>query len=426
MRFTVHRPPYGEVSLCWHRPSGGDVACCVYIGVARSRFAGDAPEDRLALAVFGRDISACRASLRCVRGRDPLEPAPGLVAESDNQLTPPLTTDFTVERPLLRNASAWFVNRAARRAGHRPHVELFHPNSVKPTCKIGGGLLDPISSSAYFARFELRDGQLGSLSAVGASLGAGEALLQSTQPGLLTGGQTRSVQQLAGRQCRRHRHTAIDTHHAAVTRPWDWVGNAREADMPPTSPILSNAVGLHTVRHRLRPSEPNPPNLGYPQLSTTPIEPLDLAWPHPDYSEPFMYPGLAPRRTAMSAHKKAFHGACEIPQCLLLHRLRPSRQPSIFGAGLGQLCRLLVVPRGVPPRLPKLLLLHCQIPHEPRMSAMFRQHDLLSGCRQQQEPGHTRNVNLATDTDGCHRPVRSGISVSSRQKSRRFSAKELR
>ncbi len=34
MRFTVRRPPNGEVSPCCHRPSGGDVACSVDVGVA--------------------------------------------------------------------------------------------------------------------------------------------------------------------------------------------------------------------------------------------------------------------------------------------------------------------------------------------------------------------------------------------------------
>ena len=36
MRFTVRRPPIGEVSPCGHRPSGGDVACSIGVGVAPS------------------------------------------------------------------------------------------------------------------------------------------------------------------------------------------------------------------------------------------------------------------------------------------------------------------------------------------------------------------------------------------------------
>jgi hypothetical protein len=34
LRFTVRRPPTGAVSPCSHRPSGGDVACSMDVGVA--------------------------------------------------------------------------------------------------------------------------------------------------------------------------------------------------------------------------------------------------------------------------------------------------------------------------------------------------------------------------------------------------------
>ena len=80
LRFTVHRPPCGE-SLCWYRPSGGDVAGSVDVGVARRRAAGDAREDRLALAVFACDVPTGRASLRCVRGRDAFDAARSFVVE---------------------------------------------------------------------------------------------------------------------------------------------------------------------------------------------------------------------------------------------------------------------------------------------------------------------------------------------------------
>jgi len=53
LRFTVRRPPSGEVSPCCHRPSGGDVACSVDVGIAPTGIAGFALEDRLALAVSG-------------------------------------------------------------------------------------------------------------------------------------------------------------------------------------------------------------------------------------------------------------------------------------------------------------------------------------------------------------------------------------
>jgi hypothetical protein len=60
LRFTVRRPASAEVSPCCHRPSGGDVACSVHIGVPRT--AGLALEDRLALAVFWCGVQAPTAS----------------------------------------------------------------------------------------------------------------------------------------------------------------------------------------------------------------------------------------------------------------------------------------------------------------------------------------------------------------------------
>ena len=78
MRFTVRRLASAEVFPCCHRPSGGDVACGVHVSVARSRTAGDALENRLALAVFRRDMPAMGASLRRIRCRDEFNPPQGL------------------------------------------------------------------------------------------------------------------------------------------------------------------------------------------------------------------------------------------------------------------------------------------------------------------------------------------------------------
>jgi hypothetical protein len=247
LRFTVHRPPGGEVSLRWYCPSGGDVACSVHVGVTRPRAASDAREDRLALAVFGCDVPADRASLRSVRGRDPFDSARGLVVKPGNEPAPRLTTDRAAEPPFFGDPNARLVNGAARGARHRPHVEFLHSN-----------------------------------------------------------------------------------------------------------------------------------------------------------------------------------GLCEIPERLLLHRLRPGRQPTVFGADLSQLRRLLVVTRGATARLPKLLLLDGHVPHEPHMPAMLQQHHLLSGRRQQPEPRHTRNLATATDTDGNRAPTYVGIGFPPRHKCPGFPSKEFR
>jgi hypothetical protein len=397
LRFTVHRPPHGEVSLCWYRPSGGDVAGRVHVGVARPRLAGDAREDRLALAAFRCDVPTGRASLRRERSRDPLEASRSLVVESGNQPTPPLVHDRAIEVPLLRDTNPGLDQRPTRGAGHAPHVEILDSDGVEPPRQLGGGLFHPVASPIGFAGFKFRDGQLCALASVGAMRSVCEALLQVAQSSLFTTCQARGVQQLPGRQCRGYRHPTIDTDHAAVRRPLDWAGNVSECDMPATGSVPSDAVGLHTVGHRPAPAESDPPEFGHPHTSVTTVEHLDVFRSNPDMAEAFMYRGLPPRGATVGASEKVSHGLVEIAQRLLLHRLRSRGQPVIFGAYLRQLRRLLVISRGAASRLPKLLLLDGQVPHEPGMPAMLRQHHLLRRGWQQPKPRHSRTISTATD-----------------------------
>jgi hypothetical protein len=397
LRFTVHRPPDGEVSLCWYRPSGGDVAGCVHVGVAWPGFAGDACEDRLALAAFARDVPTCRASLRRIRSCDPFEPARGLVVEPGNQPTPTLMTDGAVEPPFLRSPSAREFHCAARGAGHRPHVEVLHANGVESARQIGRGLFDPIASPVGFTPLELRNRQFDARSAVGATLGARQALQQAAQPGPLARSQARSVQQLPGRQGCRHHHTEIDTDHAAIVGPLDRTRDVCKRDMPAAGPIRRDAIRPNTRWNASRPAEANPPDLGHPHPPITAAELFDMAWFETDLPEALVDAGLTKRRAPMGAREKAPHGLAEVAQRLLLDRLRPGRQPVVFRAGLGQLGRLVAVPRGPASWLPQPLLFHGQIPHKPGMPAMLHQNHLLRWCGQQPEPIHTRKVATTTD-----------------------------
>ncbi len=364
MRFTVHRPPGGEVSLCWHRPPGGNATCSVHVGVARGRVAGVAREGRLALAAFGRDMPTGGTSLRRVRCWDLFGSARSFVLKPGNQQTPRVTSDRAVEAPLLRNPHTRVVNRTARGARHRPHIELLHSNSFEPARQVGRRLLHPIPSPIRFPGFELRDRPPGVLPTVGAVRGWRKALLQPAQ--------------------------------------------------------ASDAVGLHARGHRSCPAESNPPDPGHPPAPATPGQLPDMARLHPYLSEAFMDAGLAPRGAAMGTDEEVPDSLCEIPQRLLLYRVRPSRQPAVFGTGLTQLCRLLVVSGDVATRLPTLLLLYCPIPHEPRMSAMLQQHHLLCWCGHQPEPGHTRNVATATDSSRMPAIAQVSTAVPVRQKCRRL------
>ena len=132
MRFTVRRPANAEVSPCCHRPSGGDVACCVDVGVARSGGAGLALEHRLALTVSGSDMPAHRATLRRVGGRDLLDPSIGFVLQPRGEQTPTTAADAPVKPAFLGNPVSGLLDSSARTARHGAHIEGFDPNRVEP------------------------------------------------------------------------------------------------------------------------------------------------------------------------------------------------------------------------------------------------------------------------------------------------------
>jgi hypothetical protein len=405
LRFTVRRPASAEVSPCCHRPSGGDVACGVHVGIARPRAAGDAPENRLALTVFRRDMPAAGASLRRVCCRDEFNPPQGLVLQPGNQQSPPLAADLTVETPFLRNVGARALTSPACRAGHRTHLQNLDTDGIEAARHIGAGLLHPVPAAIRFTGTQPRDGQRGSRSPVGSAPGPGQTPLQSTQPLRFAGTKASNTQQLPAGQRHRDRHAAIHTHRAAVTGPRDSVRDGSKSDVPPPRPIQRDSVGLHGVGDGAGPAELHPPELGYPYLPIAAAQPRDVARFDSDLPESFMRAGLAPRRATMGAMEKVAHRLGEVAQRSpasgrypqLLHSLRPGCQPVIFGAGRRQLGTLLVVPGRLATRLPVLVLLHGKIPHKPGMATVFGQYRRLLKARKQPKPAHIHNLGTTTD-----------------------------
>jgi hypothetical protein len=118
----------------------------------------------------------------------------------------------------------------------------------------------------------------------------------------------------------------------------------------------------------------------------------------------------------MAAVEKVAHRLREVPQRLLLHRLRPGCQPLVFSAGRRQLSTLLVVAGHVAAWLP-VLLLHSQIPHKPGVAAMLGQCCRLLTPGKQSKPAHSNNVTAATDNSPkgekrrCLPRLKSGISA---------------
>jgi hypothetical protein len=397
LRFTVRRPASAEVSPCCHRPSGGDVACSVHVGVAGPRAARLALENRLALAVFGRDMPTCRAFLRRVRGRDLLDPTGSLVLQSCSEESPTTSADAAVQAAFVCDALARPLHSSPRTARHRTQVEGFDANGVEAARDISCGFFNHVLASGSLTRLELCDGDLHTSSAVGAALGASEPLLKHLQPLGLTAAQAGNVEQFAGRQCRRYDNTTVDTHHAAVTRASDRSRNMGERNMPAARPIAGDPVGLHTLWDRARQAEPHPANLGHPHSAEPTVQPLDMTRFYGHLPESFMYTGFTPLRSAARSAEKAAHRLGEVAQRLLLHRLRASCQPVVLSTGGGQLCTLLVVARRAAAGLPVPLLLDGQVPYISGVATMLRQRRLLKWGRKQSVARHIFNVATTSD-----------------------------
>jgi hypothetical protein len=397
LRFTVRRPASAEVSPCCHRPSGGDVACGVHVGIARPRVAGDALENRLALAVFRRDMPAVGASLRRVRRWDEFEPPQGLVLQPGHQQSPPLAVDLAVEATFLRDVGARVFTSTARRAGHPTHLEVLDADGLETARHIGGGLLHPVTAAICFPGAQPGNGQLCSRSPVRSASGPGQTPLQPAQPLGFAGTKASNTQQLPAGQRNRYRHAAIHTNHAAVIGSRDRVGDGSKSDVPPPRPIQSDSVRLHGVGDAARPPEPHPTDLGYPHLPIAAVQPRDVARFESDLPKSFMLARLAPGRATVCAVKEIAHRLGEVPQGLLLHGLRPGRQPVVFSAGAGQLGTLLVVSGRLATWLPVLVLLHGEIPHKPGMATVFGQYCRLLKAGKQAKPAHINNLGRTTD-----------------------------
>jgi hypothetical protein len=405
LRFTVRRPASAEVSPCCHRPPGGDVACGVHVGVARPRTTGDARENRLTLAVFRRDMPAVGASLRRVRCWDQVKPPQSLMLQPGHQQSPPLAADLTIEAPFLRHVDARAFTSTARRRGHGPHLQVLDADGIEPARQIGGGLLHPVTPPVSFTRLQSRDSQLRACSPVRSASRPGQTPLQSAQPLGFSSAQCRGVQQLPGRQRGRHRHAAINTHHACITRSREGFRDHSKSDVPTPRSIARDTEGLHRVGDVAGPPEPHPTDLRHPHLPVAATQPLNVARFDTDLPEPLISAGLAPRRATMGTVEKVPHRLRKISQCSpasgrypqLLCGLRSGCQPVVFGAGRRQLGGLLVVVRRLAAWLPVFLLLHGQIPHKAGMTTVLGQHFHLLRARKQTEPTHTDKVNGTTD-----------------------------
>ncbi len=397
MRFTVRRPASAEVSPCCHRPSGGDVARGVHVGITRPCTASDALENRLALTVFSRDMPAIGTPLRRVRCRDEFDPPLGLMLQSGNQQPPALAADLSVESPFLRDVGTRRFTSTARRSGHRTHIQVLNADGVEAARHVGGQLFHPVTPAIGFSCPQPRDGPLRSRPPVRSMPCPGQMPLQSTEALGFPNAKARNAQQFSVGQRNRYRDPAIDAHDAAVTGPNKGVGDNSESDVPAPRSIQRDPVRLHGVGDGAGPPETHPTDLRYPYLPVMAAQSLEVVRFEADLPEAFMLAGLTPCRAPVGAVEKVTHRLGEVSQGLLLDGVRSGRQPLVFRAGRRQLGTLLVVTRRVAARLPVLLLLDGKIPDEPGMPAVVGQRGCLLMAGKQPKPAHINNLGRTTD-----------------------------
>ncbi len=160
------------------------------------------------------------------------------------------------------------------------------------------------------------------------------------------------------------------------------------------SRALSRAMAALTRARRLDPRSARArrrSNRRHPHLTRAARQPPHLpgtaAGPHDP--EPLMHPGLTPGGAAVRTGEEVRHRLREVPERLLLHRLRTRRQPRVGGAGLGELAGLRAIPRRrAAPRRPPGVLFNGQVPDVPGVRAMLQQPRLLGRGRTQPVPRH--------------------------------------
>ena len=417
MRFAVPRPGTPVASPRSHGMPCRDVPCRVHVSITCVS-ASHTGEKRLALAIFRPGVPTRAATLAGVRRVDLLHPARGFVLQAPHKHPPAAREDFPVQPGFQLDVATGVGDGALCRAGHRRHVQGLYPDQVIARGQAGGYLVCPVFATIGFPCLQPGDGAFHRGPATGPASRACQPALKVPQPTLPTDGQAWRVQQLPGGQSCTDGHTAVDAHYLPGARPVDSLRNGGESDMPPANPVPGYPIRPHAVRHWAGPAEPHPSRLRHPDIAGPAAQPSDVPSLDGDDPEPFIPPGLPPRRHAMGSPEEVCHRLGKIRQRLLLHHHRPGSQPCERGTGLRQLPTLLCPSwsagaTGTPPRL----LLAREVPHETGMGAMLSQDRPLGGGGLQPVSGHILNVDPATDK------AEEGSAVPSRPPTRGLTAR---
>ncbi len=352
----------------------------------------------MALATLRRYVATRTAALARVGGIDPLDPVRSLFVQAPDKKPPPRRKNLAVQPRLLPYILARLVSTAPGRPDHVTDLQILNSDKVESASQLRGSLFAPILASIGLSGSKPRSLSFDTGMTVGASRRAGQLALKSAQPLLASLRQTRHPEQFTGRRGYRDSYAKVNANHFAGSRHGHWVWLSRERYMPAADSVARHPVGLHAVRHRAGQPEPDPTDLGYPYLARSSIQSADTRRCYSDDPKSIAPPNLSPCRPAMRSAEGVRHGLGEVSDCLLLHYDAADTKPFKFSACFRKLTTLFD-PSGCAstPLSPPRLLLTCEVPDEPGMSAMFQERRLLSRVRRQTITGHNWKLSARSD-----------------------------
>ncbi len=163
------------------------------------------------------------------------------------------------------------------------------------------------------------------------------------------------------------------------------------------------------VRNGTATAEPDPAHLGDPHPRPAPVDLPHITRPHGDDPEPLTPPAATPPRPPMRPAEEVRPRGGEVPQRLLLHDHTARRQPVERAPRRGQLpIPLGVTGSGTTPRVPPRLLLHTQVPHEPRMPTIHKKNILLRRARIHPESRHETILTRKRDLEEAGHEIPGG------------------
>jgi hypothetical protein len=352
----------------------------------------------LALAVPRFAVSAGTTGLRCERRVDLLYPTRCLLLQPAYKDAPTACQDGSIEPRLCSNVLPRRLENASRRTSHHGKVQVLNADNVEAPRQIGRGLLDPVLAAISLPGLQPGDRYLYSAPPRRTESSTGEPSLKPVQPFPFMRGQAGHGKQLSGGQGGGYSNTPINSHHRTRSRRLHWFWYNGEGDVPASSGITGDTVGLHALFNYTRPTKPDPAHLGHPQLTNLAGQPPDPLGFHANDSETLVSPCLPPARLPIRTLEESTYSLREVPQRLLLHLYAPGTQPAKLSSGNGQLPALGREAGGVPSAgLPPRMLLYCKIPYVPRMRTMTRKQLLLSGRGLEPVATHVSKLSSTTD-----------------------------